>query len=210
MPFLRGVLQVAIRLAVVLGALAFLLELFFVDIYKVPHNGMAPTLVYGDEVVVWRDATMDMGDVMLCEHPAAPGKTVLGRAIAFAGSTVSTDRFGSIYVDSSRSTTEPLGTQRFYDVTRSRMYTMDYGSLQYAHLHTHEFYRESGMPFVITPYQVNRGAFLLGDNRSDSDDDSREFGEVDPNHCLGQVILRLRPAPSNGDDISHFYFSLIR
>jgi signal peptidase I len=202
-------LQFALKAAFALGVVGLVMKVFFVDVYEVPHNGMAPTLTAGDQVLVWRNAGVDMGDVMLCEHPARLGMPVLGRALAFSGRTITTDRFGNIYVDSDRATAEPVHVERFYDVRQSKEFRMLRGRIQYAGLHTHDFYLEDGHTFQLAPYQVNRGVYLLGDNRSDPDNDSRDFGEVDPNRCLGQVFLRWRPAPSHDDDIDHFYFDII-
>src|SRR4051812_34835095 len=99
MRIIRGALTAAFRLALVLAAIAGVLKLFFVDVYTVPHNGMAPTIVAGDQVLVWRDANADLANIMLCEHPSKPNELVIGRALAFAGHTISADRFGNLYVD---------------------------------------------------------------------------------------------------------------
>lgn len=213
MRLLEGLFEVAWKAAIALGVVAFALKLFFVDVYKVTNNGMAPTVVYGDEVLVWRGGNPDLGNIMLCEHPSRQADLVMGRALTFAGHTVSTDRFGNLYVDTSRSTTEILAQQRFYDVTRSRLFMMNLGNIQYSQLHTgthtHHYFLEHAKTFQLRPYTVNRGMYLLADNRSESLYDSREFGEVDPNRCVGQVFMRLRPAPKNGDDIDHSYFDLL-
>jgi signal peptidase I len=95
-----AILRGLFSLASVLVAIAVVLKVFFVDILLVPHNGMAPTLLYGERVLLWRNAHVDMGDVVVCEHPARPEASVLGRAIAFAGHTVASDDRGSLLVDS--------------------------------------------------------------------------------------------------------------
>jgi signal peptidase I len=188
---------------------AAVLKVFFVDIILVPHNGMAPTLLAGDRVLVWRNAHVDMGDVVICEHPASPTASVLGRAVAFAGHTVSTDGYGSLLVDSDRASIEWQNEIRFYDVTRQKLFTMRQGSIDYQRQNRHDFIIERETTFALRTYQVNHGVYLLGDNRSDSIDDSREFGEVDPAKCKGQVFMRLTPAEHNDDDIHHSYFDVL-
>jgi signal peptidase I len=193
-------------LCVIFGVL---MRLFFVDVYTMPHNGMAPTLIMGDEVLVWRHAKPDMSDIMLCEHPARPEQTVIGRVVAFPGHTVSTDRFGNLSVDSDRANTETIGTVRFYDESHKRLFMMNLGQIEYNRHRGRQYFVESGTSFSLVTNQLEHGLYLLSDNRSDDYDDSREFGEVKPDNCTRQVFMRLRPAPKQDDDISHSYLELI-
>jgi len=188
---------------------AAVLKLFFVDVILVPHNGMAPTLVAGDRVLVWRRAHVDMGDIVVCEHPASPTASVLARAVAFAGHTISSDGHGNLLVDDDRASIEWGNEMRFYDVTRQKLFTMRQGSIDYQRQNRHDFIVERDTTFTLRTYAVNRGVYLLGDNRSDSIDDSREFGEVDPAKCQGQIFMRLTPAERNDDDIHHSYFEML-
>jgi signal peptidase I len=194
----------------VLVLIAIVLKVFFVDVVVVPHNGMAPTLVYGDHVLVWRNASVDMANIVICEHPGKPEARVLGRAVAFAGHTVSTDRTGDLLVDDDRASPQWEGPLRFYDAPRDRLSSMRLGSIDYRRQHRHQFMIETEASFDLTSYHVDRGVYLLGDNRSDPADDSREFGEVDPAHCRGQVFMRLSPAPPQNDDIRHGYLDWIQ
>ncbi|QQR91738.1 MAG: hypothetical protein IPJ88_08540 [Myxococcales bacterium] len=54
------------------------LRIFFVDLGIIGHNGMAPTLIAGDQVAVWRNAKLERGDVAMCLHPRKPGELWLG------------------------------------------------------------------------------------------------------------------------------------
>jgi signal peptidase I len=210
MSTLGSLLGGLVRLIGVLGLCAVFLRLFFVDIVVVPHNGMAPTMTFGERVLVWRRAHVDMGDVVICEHPAKPGASVIGRAVAFAGHVVSTDGRGNLLVDDDRSSIEWANEIRFFDATREKLFTMRTGSIDYRRQNRHEFMMERDADFYLPAYQVNRGAYLLGDNRSDTIDDSRDFGEVDPDKCQGQVFMRLTPAPQYDDDVHHSYFDVIQ
>lgn len=206
MRALRSLLEAILKLASFAALVAFVLKMFFVDMFVMPHNGMAPTLVYGDRILVWRRAKPDMGDIMLCQHPGKPEASVIGRAVAFAGHTVSVDTRGQLMVDDDASTIERGGEVRFYDQTREKMFIMTLGSINYKRKHRHDFFVEKDASFEITPLNVQRGIYLLGDNRADSWDDSRDFGEVDPATCHGEIFMRLTPAPQRGDDIQHGYF----
>jgi signal peptidase I len=194
--------------AVVLIGLV-VVRLAFMETVVVADNGMAPTLVYGDEVLVWKGAEIEMADVVVCEHPVRTGALVISRAIAFAGHTVSTDINGTLYVDKDRTTTQPVQSMRFYDVTRKRQWDMRMYLIDYFGRHSHQYFIERGDMLRLPTHTVERGVYLLGDNRSELSFDSRDFGEVHADRCLGQVIMRLRPAPSRGDDLTLGYLDLI-
>jgi signal peptidase I len=178
-------------------------RILFVEAVAVQDNGMAPTLVYGDEVWMWKGAGVDMADVVVCPHPAQPDELVIGRAIAFAGHSVHTDMNGQLYVDDDRTATEYEGTRRFYDDTRDKEFEMMNGMISYGGQHDHAFFLERGDSFRVPRNSVERGVYLLGDNRSERSFDSREFGEVDPDTCLGQVFMIWKPAPDRDDEVSH-------
>lgn len=202
--------KLVLNAAAVLVIIAVLIRLLLLEQVTVRDNGMAPTLVYGDEVLVWKGAQADMADVMVCEHPVRTGEIVIGRAVAFAGHTIRTDYNGMLYVDQNQASTQSSGRVRFYDVTRKKQFDMQLGQIDYFGKHSHEFFLQSGDKFGLRSYTVEKGVYLLGDNRSESTFDSREFGEVDPKRCLGQVILRWKPAPSNGDDLGHHMLDIIQ
>jgi signal peptidase I len=206
---MRALLAFVLKLALLAAIAAGLLHLFYVDNYVMPHNGMAPTLVFGDRVLVWRRAKPDMGDVVVCEHPTRPDVRVIGRAVAFEGHSVSTDSRGQLFVDESRASVESIGRVSFFDATRDKLFTMQLASIDYNRKHRHEFFVEDGYGFAMRAYTVQRGIFLLGDNRAEPYNDSREFGEVDPTRCHGEVFMRLIPAPRHKDDIHHGYLDYV-
>ena len=100
------------------------------------------------------------------------------------------------------------GTRKFYDTKRDKLLTMQYGIARFGHT-DHEFFRERGRTVSFMPTKVKKGIFLLGDNRTSRGNDSRYYGEVDPDTCVGQVFMRLWPAESRGDDIRHYPLELI-
>lgn len=206
---MAGLLSLIVRLAVFGAIAAGVLHLFYVDNFVMPHNGMAPTLVYGDRLLVWRRAKPDMGDIVVCEQEARPGFPVIGRVVASAGHVVSTDTRGQLFVDESRASVENVGTVFFFDATRQKLFTMQLGTIDYNRKHRHQFFVEDGYGFAMGSHTVERGVFLLGDNRAEPFNDSREFGPVDPAKCHGEVFMRLVPAPKQNDDIRHGYLDYV-
>lgn len=175
----------------------------------VTDNAMAPTLVLGEEVWMWKGAAVDMADIVVCEHPARPSELVIGRAVAFAGHTISTDHHGTLYVDKDRTVAGVDGTTLFYDRARKRQFEMLLGSIDYFGRHDHQTFLEKGGKFHVSTFAVNRGVYLLGDNRTERSFDSRAFGEVDPDRCLGQVVMRVRPVEESVKALDHGRYQLI-
>jgi signal peptidase I len=66
LKFLFGVLAVC-------GAIAGVLRAFFVTPVMISDDGMAPTLLAGETVLMWnsKGATPEFGDLLVCRHPAA-------------------------------------------------------------------------------------------------------------------------------------------
>ncbi|MFI5307719.1 MAG: S26 family signal peptidase, partial [Polyangiales bacterium] len=151
----------------------------------------------------------DMADVVVCQHPVRTGELVIGRAVAFAGHSIHTDYNGMLYVDRDQAAVQVEGRVGFYDETRKRLYQMQRGLVDYFGKHSHEFFIEENDRVNVPSYTVDKGVYLLGDNRSERSFDSREFGEVDPNRCTGQVFLRWTAAPGN-EELGHHRLDTIQ
>jgi len=189
-------------LAVAVIGLA-VVRILFIESVIVSDNGMAPTLVYGEEVWLWKGAMVDMADVVACEHPAHPSQLVIGRAVAFAGHTIWTDMNGMLYVDNDRTVGGVDGSVLFYDIPRKKQFDMLLGSISYFARHDHQTFSEKGDRFTVRKYTVQHGVYLLGDNRSARGYDSREFGEVDPARCVGQIVMRFKPVAESRQALGH-------
>ncbi len=205
---IKSLLKMALALGVALLIVGALLRVFFVDVAVVGHEGMAPTLVAGDYVAIWRNAEANVGDVLICQHPGEPNKHVMGRVLAKSGYEVKTDHFGQIVVGDVTVQRDFRGKRSFFDTTRNEMVTMHYGVAKFGYYENEFFIQERRKP-VVRPYTVKTGVFLLGDNYTSVGYDSRHFGEVDPDTCVGQVFMRLWPAEDRGDDIRHLPMELI-
>ncbi|MGD8858470.1 MAG: signal peptidase I [Myxococcales bacterium] len=203
-----GKLLANVAAIVVIGGV--LMRMFFIEVVRVNTNVMAPTLVYGDEVLVWKGAHADVTDVMVCEHPYRKGELVFGRVIAKAGYTVRTDYNGQLYIGDDQTTTGSGRDVLFYDVTRKKQFDMQMRHIDFFGRHDHMYFQERGTKLRIRPYRVKTGVYLLGDNRMERQSDSRKFGEVQPEHCLGQVFMRWKAAEPTGDDLDNAPLDLIR
>ncbi len=203
-----GLLKTVLWLGCIVFIVGAVLRLFFVEIAEVGHNGMAPTLIAGDKVVLWREAAVGLGDPVICQHPRRPGKHVLGRVVAKAGQTVGTDGRGQLKIGNRIHSVDWKDKLVFRDTLLRKNITMQRGVIRLAN-RNYEFAIREGDVLQMDPVTVRKGVFLLGDNRSSPGNDSRSFGEVDPATCTGQVFLRLRPAEPRGDDIDHGWLDMI-
>jgi signal peptidase I len=206
---IRGIVKFLFIVAVILGIAAAVLRIFFVDLVVVGHNGMAPTVVAGDQIGVWRSASPELGDITICQHPSQPDRFVMGRVIAYAGYKLEVKR-GVLYINSQVPDKDYQDPVKFTDITINNGHTdeMAYGIEKFSNTE-HEFFERKGAKFNMRTTTVQKGIYLLGDNRTYVGEDSRSFGEVDPTTCKGQVFIRLQPAPPRGDDVKHHWFQLI-
>ena len=209
MGALGGLLRGLFSLVTALLGVAMLLRLFFVDLVTVPHDGMAPTLLVGETVAVWRKAQVDAGDIVVCPHPASPSASVLGRAVAFAGQRLRLDAQGNALLDDRHAVPTPTRTMPWFDAAHQKQITMQVSQSEGQGSGHYEHMVAGDAPLKPRSYAVKRGVFLLGDNRSDVRDDSRHFGEVEPGSCRGQVVLRVAPAQARPDQLQHSYFDVI-
>jgi signal peptidase I len=205
---LRGVFKLSIILVIVAAAIVGVSRFFFVDIAEVGHNGMAPTLVAGDVVLILRNADIDVGDVVICPNPIRKGEFATGRVIARAGSVVQTDRLGQLNVDEHSIYADWRGTINFYNSPAKKHMDMKLGVARIADSE-YQIFLEKKSRFRIRQFEVARGVYLLGDNRSKHPYDSRHFGVVDPATCVGQVFMLLQPSPHRGPGIQRSRFSRI-
>jgi signal peptidase I len=211
--FVKGTLKALVWLAAILGIVLAVLRFRFVDVITVGHNGMAPTIVAGDQVGLWRGAKVETGDVALCAHPGEAGRYVLARVIARAGQRV--DSFhGQLLVNGERVPRDGLGQRRFYDSVLR--FTDRYSlSIERFGNNIHPIFENQRSPLALQNQAVRRGLFMLGDNRGYRGEDSRTFGEVDETTCKGVAFIRLAPASKPvvadpGDDLDHGWFDWIR
>lgn len=187
---------------------AGILLAFFVRLAVTSEDNMAPALLAGERIVIWRDAHLDLGDIAVCKHPSRD-QFVIGRVIAEAGMTLSTDRNGTYLVNGGRPEVRTEGTMDFIDQRSGHRSTVSWGYIAYAG-NEHTWMTRPRDKLRIAPTKISSGIYLLSDNRSYFGGDSRSFGEIDPSTCLGQVFFRLQPAFPTRDDVVHGWLEIVR
>lgn len=200
---LKGVLFVAVPLLVILVILRWM----YVDVVTIGHNGMAPTLLAGDEVLVWRGATPDHGDIVVCRHPEDPGRFVMARVVALPGTSMSVDR-GHLVVDGDSPQRATHGAIRFEDPTRDSRRELQL-SVETLGNDVHWIFDDERRPLRMRPIEDLDGLYLLGDHHGYAGEDSREFGTVMPSECVGQVFMRFAPGPSSVEGVPHGWLDLL-
>lgn len=206
--FWRGTFKAVGFVAVVIAIVLGVLKLFFVDIVTVAHNGMAPTIVLGDQVLVWRGAAPNRNDILLCRHPQEAGRWVISRVALEPGEGLAMVR-GQLQLDGRRLDRDIRGEVRFLDGETSRTHRMQWGVEEFADRHDHFFFEPLDRHPSIRDQSAVRGYYLLGDNRGHLGEDSRTFGVVQADDCTGQVFMRLRAVPGLPDEIPHGNLDLL-
>lgn len=193
--FAKGVFKFLSVIVILVAIAAGVLYGFYVKVLEVGHNGMAPTIVLGDSVLVWKTQELGLGQVALCEHPQQPGVYVLGRVVGRPGQIVGMER-GTLTINGEMPEVDGRGIVSFQDAEIGRTVRMRYA---YERILTHDhpiFWREGSEPRMSRPHTVRGGLFLMSDNRTHRGEDSRTFGEVSPASCVGRVFMRLTAAPT--------------
>ena len=206
--FWRGTFKAVGFLAVVIAIVLGVLKLFFVDIVTVAHNGMAPTIVLGDQVLVWRGAAPNLNDIVLCRHPQESGRWVISRVALEPGESLSMVR-GQLQLEGRRLDRDLRGEVQFLDGETNRTHRMRWGVEEFADRHDHFFFEPLDRRAPIRDQAAVRGYYLLGDNRGHVGEDSRTFGVVQAQDCTGQVFMRLQAAPGVPAEIRHRTFDLL-
>jgi signal peptidase I len=204
---LKGVLKGALFVVVPLLLLLAFLKWMYVDIVTVGHNGMAPTLLAGDHVLVWRGASPDHGDVVLCRHPEDPTRFVMARIVGLPGTSISIER-GALVVDGDSPMRDRRGAIRFEDPTRDSRRELQLG-IETLGNDVHWVFDDERRPLRIRSIEELDGLYLLGDHHGYTGEDSREFGTVLPTECVGQVFMRLSPGPSSVEGVPHGWLELL-
>jgi signal peptidase I len=196
-----GALAAAILL--LLWAVAF-------DLWRIPTDdpllaaSIQPTLSAGDLLLVTRRTTPSRGDLLRCADPQAPGRFVIGRAMAQAGDHLVLQG-GVVIVDghhapSPHACDEPKIS--VFDPNRNDDVELDCaveasGEMTYSVLRS----RDATEPATKLTIERNKW-FLVSDNRS-VHLDSRDFGEIGADGCQ-HIVFRLAGPAGLSDATSRF------
>ena len=188
--------------------IALVLKVLLFDMAEVGHNGMAPTLLRGERVLINKRAIPEVGSIAVCEHPTEDG-WVVGRVAATAGMTI--DSYGDeLRIDGEAVAFDQQGKASFYNVDNDRTRSLVWGDEYFGTL-VHRIFMEAKGRHLVRETEVGVGElYLLGDYRAYMGQDSRAYGVVDASTCRGTIVFRVTPVDGLGHDIAHHYFELIR
>ena len=164
------------------GARPVVEEFRRVELYRIPTQGMKPTLVSGDFIAVDRwsykgpfskpTRSIRRGDVVTYKPPESPSAVYVSRCVAVGGDTVEV-RDGVLFVNGSRA----APSSRIDEGPRRKAS----GDRLPGEENMAEQIKDLG-PLPIPSDSL----YIVGDNR-DSSYDSRFFGPVSTNAVIGQV-----------------------
>lgn len=188
--------------------IALVLKAFVFDVAEVGHNGMAPTLVRGERVLIHKRAEPVLGSIAVCRHPTEDG-WVVGRVAGTEGMTIDSSG-GELRIDAEAVRFDERGQTSFHNADNDLTSTVIWGDEYFGPGPHRIFLREDGR-HSIRKTRVGAGKlYLLGDNRGYMGQDSRVYGEVDAATCRGTIVFRVTPADGLEQDLAHGYFEPIR
>lgn len=192
---------------VVLGIFAAILKTWYVDIVTIGHDGMAPTLITGDTVLVWRDPVPEHGAIMLCRHPTDDARFVIGRVVGRNGTDITVDR-GRLRIEGTFPAIDWRGTVQFYDRTDHVQVPMRWG-IEALGNDDHLVFQRDRRDVRMRPVSEYDGVYLMGDNRTYNGEDSREFGPIPESRCIGHVFMRVGMAPETPPEVGNRSIQLL-
>lgn len=187
--------------------IALVLKVGWFDMAEVGHNGMAPTLVRGERVLIAKRAEPRLGSIAVCQHPTEVG-WVVGRVAATGGMRIGS--FGSeLRVDGKPAGFERRGKVEFHNVDNDRTRSLVVGREVFEG-RSHLILIEEDGRHLVDRIEVPEGKlYLLGDFRAYRGQDSRAYGVVDASTCRGTIVFRLTPAEGLAPEIAHRHFQVV-
>jgi signal peptidase I len=163
-PTSKGRLRRGLAFAFAGVLLLLLVHALVFEMFLVAGSSMDPTLRDDDRVLVLKVLDARRGELVVFKNPLEPAQNVIKRVVAVEGDSVSM-KDGKLYVNG-REVGEP------YLV--------------------HPSDHDAQLDFPETRIQQGR-IFVLGDNRSVSQDSRRPFGAIDVRQVVGRAVLALWP-----------------
>jgi len=195
-------------LGAILIVIALVLKVLLFDVAEVGHNGMAPTLLRGERVLINKRAVPELGSIAVCQHPTEDG-WVVARVAATEGMTI--DSFGDeLRIDGTPVDFESRGGSSFYNADNDLTATVTWGDERFGNGAHRIFMKENGRHLVRKTDVPAGKLYLLGDYRGYMGQDSRAYGVVDASTCRGTIVFRVTPVDGLDSAIAHGYFQPIR
>ena len=192
----------------ILIVIALVLKTVWFDVAEVAHNGMAPTMIRGERVLIHKRGEPGLGSIAVCRHPTEDG-WVVGRVAAVEGMTI--ESFGSkLEVDGEPVRFDRRGSTTFHNLDTDRTQPLVWGE-EHLGPTEHLIFMKDGGRHLVKKTEVPTGKlYLLGDFRAYMGQDSRAYGAVEAATCRGTIVFRLTPAAGLDRALSHGYFQPIR
>ena len=209
---MRGSLKFLLWFSGIAAVVVGVVYLTLLDVWTVPGDdpqltvSIQPSLGVGDVVLIARRSQPDVGELVRCLDPDAPGRFVIGRVVGISGQEVS-------FIDDSMRVNgrrEPTGSP--CDPPRMVMTAPDTQTEVELVCNYEEFAgsrqgiirgaTDHDAPFTA---KADTGRiFLASDNRR-IHMDSRDFGQLNPDTCT-QLVYRLWSAAGIADSKRRFTF----
>ncbi len=185
-----------------------LLKVLVFDVATVGHNGMAPTMVRGERVLINKRGKPAPGAIAVCRHPTEEG-WVVGRVAAVGGSMI--ESFGDVLrLDGQPLQFDERGSSKFYNDDNGLTRLVIWGT-ERTGTNKYEIFLGESRQHLVRKTTVDPGkVYLLGDYRGYMGQDSRAYGQVDAASCRGNIVFRLTPVDGLPAEISHGYLELVR
>jgi signal peptidase I len=198
-----AVVAAALASLVVGAGMAFGVDAFVLEAFRVPSTSMMPTLAVGDHIMVDKRAELSRGDVVVFVFPEDPRQVYVKRVIGLPGDSVSFAG-STVLVNGVALTRCVLGPVKWID-DRPREATLAlerHGDQAYL---TQEEARPDA-PVSRPVYAVKEGElFVMGDNRNNSHDSRFWFGGQGGGVPFARVKGRalFRWASQRGEETRH-------
>jgi signal peptidase I len=191
----RGFTRTAILIAAIVGAIGFLLHLFFFDTWTFPRGdaqlaaSVLPALKADDTVLLRRGTAPRYGELARCASPITSGAFVVGRVVGSHGDRVQVE--DTVVTTNGKALASRHGCPQVivtHPVTEA-LVTMTCGVAETG-AWSFEFLTSAEMHGGTSLAVVEAGKlFLVSDNRL-MHQDSRDFGQVEESTCE-HIVYRL-------------------
>lgn len=193
---------------VILALIAGYLRWQHVDVVTVATDAMAPTMFAGDQVLVWRTREFDHGEMILCRHPRREGAWIIGRILGRPGMTVELGRGDQFVINGQTVTRDFQGVIQAEDQNSHAMVEYAWGIEELGEV-DHLFMHRQGRRITMRPIRNSPGFYLVSDNRSWMNEDSRTLGPSNHLDCFGVVFMRLSPGGRAPAEVPGGWFDIL-
>lgn len=187
-------------LTVFLAVLLIIGRIFFFEIARTDSYSMVPNILAGDTFLVFTRGTLGPGEVAMCKDPENPGMMVVGRILGVPGSTFAL-RNNMLVINNDTIQRNFEGPELLYeDNTGGENTEFTVASAVEkvgGHVYNVALMSRAGYK-NFSKKEVENGFFVVGDNRNRARD-SRDFGEIPIEDCIGTPFLIIWPGPDSGD-----------